>query len=89
MNSYRFYPLQYSRRYIYYNALETLAVHTMCSMFCIVVWKEILPYFFIRFQLDSSEAIKRVLGGEKPSETLARDRKKRLAHPYMIMGQCQ
>ena len=37
---------------------------------------EILPIFFF-FQLDSSEAIKRVLGGENPSETLARDRKKR------------
>jgi hypothetical protein len=32
--------------------------------------------------LDSSEAIKRVLGGEKPSESLARDRKKRSAYSH-------
>ena len=30
-------------------------------------------------QLDSSEAVQRVLKGEKPSETLARDKKKRYA----------
>ena len=47
----------------------------MYNVFCSM---EILSLFCL-FQLDSSEAIKRVLGGEKPSETLARDRKKRLA----------